>query len=245
MSSPTSRYFVTQLLNSLSTASLSADDAVAVESNPLHSVPDTVKKQLLSLQVLFPNEFVPALDLLDRKLVTRFRICDSSQVGATVTETQRGAPETAPVQMQDQVMTKGTHDSEHEHGTTYYVRSAQQRSSRFNTSYDTTTCYEVRLQAWNCSCPAFAFFAFPTIHAEPRALACHISNGSNAAMDQADSNGGWIFGGISLGEGMPPVCKHLLACVLVEKCHGLFGAYVEEMDVSVQAAAGWAAGWGD
>jgi hypothetical protein len=246
MSSPTSRYFVTQLLNSLPTAvSLSADDAAAVKSNPLHGVPDAVKKQLLSLQVLFPNELVPALDLLDRKLVTRFRIYDGSQVGATVTEPQRGASETAPVQTQDQVMAEAIHHSELQHDTIYYVRSAQQRSSRFNTSYDTTTCYEVRLQAWNCSCPAFAFSAFPAIHGEPPALECHVFNESNAAVEQADRNSGWIFGGISLGQGMPPVCKHLLACVLAEKCDGLFGEYVEEKDVNVQSAAGWAAGWGD
>ena len=55
----------------------------------------------------------------------------------------------------------------------------------------------------------------------------------------------WIFGGISLGDGMPPVCKHLLACVLAERCKGLFGGFVEERDVSVEEAAGWAAGWGD
>ena len=55
----------------------------------------------------------------------------------------------------------------------------------------------------------------------------------------------WIFGGLSLGDDMPPVCKHLLACVLAERCKGLFGGFVEERDVSVEEAAGWAAGWGD
>jgi hypothetical protein len=56
---------------------------------------------------------------------------------------------------------------------------------------------------------------------------------------------GWTFGGITLGFDMPPVCKHLLACVLAERVCGLFGQFVEEKDVSVEEAAGWAAGWGD
>lgn len=55
----------------------------------------------------------------------------------------------------------------------------------------------------------------------------------------------WIFGGVTLGEGMPPLCKHLLACVLAERCKGVFGECVEERRVSVETAAGWAAGWGD
>jgi hypothetical protein len=55
----------------------------------------------------------------------------------------------------------------------------------------------------------------------------------------------WAFGGVSLGEKMPPVCKHLLACVLAERCNGVFGECVEQKRVSVEAAAGWAAGWGD
>jgi hypothetical protein len=54
----------------------------------------------------------------------------------------------------------------------------------------------------------------------------------------------WVFGGVSLGAEMPPVCKHLLACVLAEKCKGVFGECVEERKVGVELAAGWAAGWG-
>ena len=66
---PASRDFVTQLFTSL--ASLPHSEA---EASPLSDAPERVKKRLLSLQVLFPNEFLPALDLLDRKLVSRLRI---------------------------------------------------------------------------------------------------------------------------------------------------------------------------
>ena len=118
--------------------------------------------------------------------------------------------------------------------TLYYIRSAQLRTSRFNTSYDTTTTYEVRLPVWNCSCPAFAFAAFPP------------SSTADTYHDEGEElDGLWNFGGVSRGEGMPPVCKHLLACVLVERCGGLFRRFLEERSVGVGEAAGWAAGWGD
>jgi len=122
----------------------------------------------------------------------------------------------------------------------YYVRSAQRRTSRYGTSIDATSSYEVRLRAWNCSCPAFAFAAFP-------ASVVGMEGEAEAALDEEqerDIGAGWKFGGVGLGGGTPPVCKHLLACVLGEWCE-LFKGFIEERDVSVEEAAGWAAGWGD
>ena len=40
------------------------------------------------------------------------------------------------------------------------------------------------------------------------------------------------------------VCKHVLACVLVEKCAGYFGEGVEVREVGREEYAGWCAGWG-
>jgi hypothetical protein len=60
---------------------------------------------------------------------------------------------------------------------------------------------------------------------------------------QGSSGAGWRFGGLTLGNHMS-VCKHLLACVLVEHC-SLFVGFVDEREVSVEELAGWAAGWGD
>ncbi|CAO2648381.1 Nn.00g076480.m01.CDS01 [Neocucurbitaria sp. VM-36] len=292
---PSSRCFVTQLLNSLPWSSQRTEE-ISARSNPLTAVPDAVKKQLLSLQVLFPNEFVPALDLLDRRLVTRFHIRKNGEACAVSVVPQPGhnhnealqnqhksGVKTFDEQMMDQNSSATTtlesarlardgpdsdqaedeamldapaqeshitskEPANNDHSTIYYVRSAQQRSSRYNTSYDTTTSYEVRLTAWNCSCPAFAFSAFPAIHPEPPVATSEFADMVDVTMEHTtrqDCDVGWIFGGVSLGDGMPPVCKHLLACVLVEKCSGIFGSYVEEKDVSVEEAAGWAAGWGD
>jgi hypothetical protein len=265
MSLPTSRQFVTRLLDSLPSSSSNTDAA----ANPLSAVPESAKNQLLSLQVLFPNEFLPALDLLDRGLVTRLRIHDGAEGAAHAEEEGRvgaeqdtnnsaahgddtmadiirpPANESIQETIDDQAMTDANLQGPEptpSKDCTYYVRSAQQRSSRYSTSYDTTTSYEVRLRAWNCSCPAFAFAAFPAVHPEP-AISTYSPN--DTAMEGLQDDGAWSFGGVSLGNAIPPVCKHLLACVLVEKCSGLFGSFVEEKMVSVEEAAGWAAGWGD
>lgn len=263
---PSPRAFVTQLLNSL--PSLQQHDASA-ESNPLNDAPEAVKKQLLSLQVLFPNEFLPALDLLDRKLVTRFLIgigepaSTTSDDATTNHSTSRNDNTTASapdVQMQsnEPLNTKPNHTMPQiplSSDTVHYVRSAQLRSSRFSTSYDSTTSYEVRLSAWNCTCPAFAFAAFaafPSIHSEPAVPTftpnpiSSVNNSAQAGEAEAERKSAeWLFGGVSLGQDMPPVCKHLLACVLAERCRDVFGECVEERRVSVETAAGWAAGWGD
>ena len=252
---PTSRDFVTRLVESIS--SLPEGD---VEPYPFNDAPESVKKQLLSLQVLFPNELLPALDLLDRRLVTCFRIGLEESDSTNSTNTMTTAPTAPDVQMQDnnepsnntidprngpppQLQSLDTTD------IVYYVRSAQQRSSRFSTSYDSTTSYEVRLRAWNCTCPAFAFAAFPSVHPEPLIPLYTPTedmefHGEHVEAEKKKARE-WTFGGVSLGEGMPPVCKHLLACVLAERCNRIFGECVEQRRVSVETAAGWAAGWGD
>ncbi|KAF2266108.1 hypothetical protein CC78DRAFT_615414 [Lojkania enalia] len=311
---PSMRTFVTHLLNSLPAAnSVSAINAsaAAAPTHPLNSVPDHAKKQLLTLHVLFPNELLPALDLLDRRLVTRFRICRNLRkteeeakdvmftnpfwgaqnaqhnVARTVSEAageldEPSAPNSSTdtvghmdpsdVEMADEGFEASSVDAEdgthlrrivdedediaqqeeilekedQDQDTIYYVRSAQQKSSRYSISYDSTSSYEVRLKAWNCSCPAFAFAAFPSVHPEPPVpeLVNYHPRGGDEDVGFGDQDDGWRFGGHSLEDGMPPVCKHLLACVLVERCE-IFRGFMEEKEVSVEEAAGWAAGWGD
>jgi len=237
------RCFVTQLLGSLPSA---AENSGTADGNPLGAVDDATKKKLLSLQVLYPNEYLPALDLLDRGLVTRFVVDD----GVDGIQRRGGGAAVHRMNERTELSTSANRDtpmldspinpspkpelSRNPHNTIFYVRSAQQqRSSRYSTSYDTTQSYEVRLLAWNCTCPAFAFAAYPSNYAD------HDAQHDEMRGDEDN------FGGVSLGSGMPPVCKHLLACVLVEKCKGLFGGYVTERVVGVEEAAGWAAGWGD
>ena len=298
---PDPRTLLTTLVNALPPP----QPTNATTSNPLATLPQTSKNLLLTLHVLFPHELLPALDLLDRHLVTRLQIHTrasrndvSAAPGTKATAGNSTAPApraTSPSEQHSNadaapsIARTASHDANaslnsHVSGLTrtagapaqdaeiagdtdaggvagegaalrrpelacgsapidagpyvYYVRSAQRRTSRYGTSIDATSSYEVRLRAWNCSCPAFTFAAFP---------ASVVGTEGEAVLDEEqerDTGAGWKFGGVGLGGGTPPVCKHLLACVLGEWCE-LFKGFIEERDVSVEEAAGWAAGWGD
>jgi hypothetical protein len=171
----------------------------------------------LTLYAQFEKELLPALDLLDRGLITRLQVRNPSH--------------------NDGSQNKPTPKS------IYLVRSAQQHHSRHGI-VDHTNHYEVRLEAWSCSCPAFTFSAFPAA----------VTNGSNDATPatrmrstltspEGKDQPPCIFGGVTRGEDTP-ACKHLLACVLVQNC-AMFAGFVEQQEVSVEELAGWAAGWGD
>ena len=60
--------------------------------------------------------------------------------------------------------------------------------------------------------------------------------------DRADEAKPW-FGGLMRGDDGMPVCKHLLACVLIER-YGALKESIEERTVGKEEAAGWGAGWG-
>ncbi|KAI9815731.1 MAG: hypothetical protein M1827_002127 [Pycnora praestabilis] len=154
--------------------------------------------------------------------------------------------------------------------TIYYVRSAQpaprstsssSTSRGYGSGYTTAitpTSYEVRLNAWNCSCPAFIFSAFNSSNSSSLGVESGGLEDSRQGEGDEDDDGGIEkgkvgFGGLTRGGGgggggegevMPAVCKHLLACVLVERCPALFGAFVQEQTVESAEAAGWGAGWG-
>lgn len=324
-------------------------------ANPLRGLQGNDRNVFLTLHVLFPNELLPALDLLDRRLVTRFIVGDGAQtargggdagcdegaaaetIGRPAADDDAGIggdrdddvvdparPASAPAEAT--AAASSSHDNaEHqqgdaEHTTTnppppplplYYVHSAQQQHrhqfhhhrhrSRYGHHHhhgghsallgdedDTVASsaaepigaavgnwYEVRLAAWNCSCPAFAFATFPANLAEPSPspgpspMEGAAAAGKEEAKEEQEKGGGvaagedeegvggdggegvWErfgFGGLRRGTGetghVPPVCKHLLACLLVERAPGLFAGSVEEKVVSVEEAAAWAAGWG-
>ncbi|KAF2491785.1 hypothetical protein BU16DRAFT_530216 [Lophium mytilinum] len=274
---PTPRALLKDLLASIPASSSAASTPLPIAAKPL----------LLTLHVLFPTEFLPALDLLDRGLVTRFRIREDD-VASTMPHghrnprktdggtgprapglelvTSRKAPGEGaaiiPLQDEDTEMLEAaappSHTVQQEEGIEgraaqehdcawpiYHVRSAQQpRTSRFSSSVDTTTSYEVRLSAWNCSCPAFAFAAFPSGAGSGQGVEGGGWGNGHGGVEAGEEDDGWKFGGLSVGVATPPVCKHLLACVLVERC-GLFKECVQEREVSIEEAVGWAAGWGD
>lgn len=234
------------------------------DANPLRNADQHTQKALLTLHVLFPNELLPALDLLDRNLVTRLILQQSetqqpeSPVGSRAPSTLQ--PEQAVTTLTHESNVGKLHDQERPPSPThrsranptphqrqpaevYLVRSAQApsraRSSHHHHHHQHIASYEVRLHAWSCSCPAFAFAAFPAAASE----ADDNRSAPSSAEDRGGGGHGWKFGGATLGGDMP-VCKHLLACVLVEYSD-LFAGLAEEREVSGEALAGYAAGWAD
>ena len=234
---PSTRALLTSLITTLATSTQNSQGQGS--SNPLSDASENTKSTLLTLHTLFPTDLLPALDLLDRGLVTRFVLASASDDdNNSSTEPATHASTNVPTEESR---------SKRKQTLSYYVRTAQQqksfsRSSRSHNSAATTgqltTGYEVHLTAWNCSCPAFAFAAFPAD------VPLEESNGNADTGDKgADGETGWRFGGLTRGDGVP-ACKHLLACVIAEHCGG-FEALVEEREVGVDDVAGWAAGWGD
>ncbi|CUS11535.1 unnamed protein product [Tuber aestivum] len=140
----------------------------------------------MSLHCLLPSAFLPALDLLDKSLVTRYTTDSGNSV--------------------------------------YYVKSTQSLSrGKFSTA---GPVYEVRTKAWSCSCSRFAFEAFGGLG---------VWGEDKQEVDGEGEGGedGWRWGG-KIGGGSPPVCKHLVACVLTERCSEMLGGYIIEKRVGLE-----------
>jgi hypothetical protein len=99
----------------------------------------------------------------------------------------------------------------------------------------------VRLAAWNCSCAAFAFSAFPASTSGP--FTPSYEDSAPGARDAVNTDLEWEFGGLSsdgkAGQGGGvPCCKHLMACVLAERWEAVIGSYVKQMRVGREEMAG-------
>jgi hypothetical protein len=175
------------------------------------------KSTLLTLHFLFPHEFLPALDILDRQLITRMIVSDS------LGNAQKNV--------------------------VHYVQSASATTSRptKTSRHHTATiiAYEVRLAAWNCSCPAFAYSAFGKGFRTALLLENHpIASHDQEDSDRADSMA-HLGGVLTRADTGVPICKHILAAFLGTAAPDMFGKGVCTRDVDEAEAAGWAGGWGD
>ena len=112
--------------------------------------------------------------------------------------------------------------------------------------------YIVRLEAWNCTCAAFAFASY----GQGNARSWTFNEEEQVTGRQGEQGGGaegdglkeveWSFGGLSL-DGLEresaagksvPMCKHLLACLLAERWSTALGRYVVEKRVGREEMAG-------
>jgi hypothetical protein len=175
------------------------------------------KSTLLTLHFLFPHEFLPALDILDRKLITRMIVNDS--------------------------LGNAQKNEVHYVQSASATTSRPTKTSRHHTA--TTIAYEVHLAAWNCSCPAFAYSAFgkgfrTALHLENHPIASNDQEGAEGADGKAR-----LGGALTRADTGVPICKHILAAFLGTAAPGMFWKGVCTREVDEAEAAGWAGGWGD
>ncbi|ROT40318.1 hypothetical protein SODALDRAFT_93561 [Sodiomyces alkalinus F11] len=244
---PTPRTILTSLINSIGTSSVSEEE-VSTDQHTSQSLPKLFRPShralLTTLHVLFPTLLLPALDLLDHSLVTRIIPQEpSSAVHTTPTDIKTANPTPS--------------SPEKPQAAFYLVRSAASVHPRRNAHRHphpaVTTPYLVRLDAWNCSCANFAFDAFPA-SASASASApvpdeilpptwSDVAGSGVRQPTEGGTDGEWSFGGMALDPpgGRPddvPCCKHLLACLLAERCGDVMGRYAVERRAGREEMAG-------
>lgn len=250
-------------LNSLHPIGQSANEAEAIDfahpsntrySGQLHhlSPEDTTKARsvFLTLHVLFPHHLLPALDLLDRGLVTRLM--------PKIERIQSGGDRAKLATDNTQVRAAASASPAWE---VYYIQSSSAVTSKPNPRRKkqsvSATFYEVRLDSWNCSCPAFSVDAFQGLMNSCDDMDDKVNmsqaSGQEEQLDQPfsttnESEGmGWRVGGtVTLpSSGSTPICKHILAATLARVAPKLFSTGITESRVSREQLAGWGGGWGE
>ncbi|RWA11663.1 hypothetical protein EKO27_g3456 [Xylaria grammica] len=230
-------------------------------TNPFKLIPPAYRPILTTLHVLYPSTLLPALDLLDRRLVTRVILKRDS--ASHPPRMQTGRDLTIISDQEAQAGGESSNIPEEQDGSGapplyHLVRSAQPQSHRRRHSTSAGgQVYIVRLESWNCTCAAFSFSAFPPLPSSTfsspgptvdgyQILPASTSREEDTKLRDAESGENaeqaWEFGGLSAdgrdGTGGVPCCKHLLACVLAEKWNGVLGGYMEERLVGREEAAG-------
>lgn len=237
---PSARQFADGLASQLAAALAANNDS---SHNPLTSSDPRTKQILLTLHALFPNELLPALDLLDRKLVLRLGVVSR---GANQELSTHASNEREDILRAESASRSETHEFSRGGAANqpmdspqrimnhiYYVRSTRQQQSfgsNWKEAEERAVYHEIRIRAWTCSCPTFTFAVLAYAGIMTRSVSKIVQDVTS-------------FGGLSRGDDLP-ICKHLLACFLAERCAALSG-FVEAKNVSEQEAAGWAAGWAD
>ncbi|KAI1438585.1 hypothetical protein GGR50DRAFT_685279 [Xylaria sp. CBS 124048] len=210
-------------------------------SNPLRLIPRAYRPILTTLHVLYPTSLLPALDLLDRRLVTRVVLKYEADQPLSPPKSDIISGQNITPGSKGKHVTGSTTRSEKGLFLYHLVSSAQQQSHRHHHQAASSTgqVYVVRLESWNCTCAAFAFSAFPPVSASD---GYEIHPGTRPQANVSKSEKTWEFGGLSRDgkddAGGVPCCKHLLACVLAEKWPAVLGSYMEERLVGREEGAG-------
>ncbi|KAH8677690.1 hypothetical protein BX600DRAFT_431022 [Xylariales sp. PMI_506] len=196
---PSSRAILTSLINAVAShlpapAPAPAPQQQAAARDLSSRLPPASRAQLTTLHVLYPSLLLPALDLLDRGLVTRVLVLADELVPA-LDEAEQAMVDAGA-------------------GAFHLVRSARPpqrrgRRSAAAAAADSTSSalgagggegdaghrtYVVRTQSWSCDCAAFAFAAFPAASADQgRGDQEQESRGYHIFAGQDEGTGGVVF----------------------------------------------------
>lgn len=217
---PSPRTILNALLSRIATIPLppAPPSSSSGPSNPLSLTPPSHRHLIITLHVLFPTLMLPALDLLDRRLVARVILDDGlSYRPRHHPDATHGGGKEAEFYLVSSSVAPAPPRRQGEDGI---AAQAVQAVGRF---------YIVRVGTWHCTCAGFAFA---------------MAGGRREEEGRDDDAGegmeeGVGFGGVSVdgpGEGTP-VCKHLLACLLAERWEGMRG-YVRERRVGREEMGG-------
>ena len=116
---------------------------------------ESITRLLTTLHFFFPHELIPALDLLDRGLVTRMVVKKMMVTSPSPTTT---SPPPPPSQSD---LDPNLNTEQNPAYEVFYVQSASFSTTiRHRPPHHHPPTHEVRLATWNCTCPAFAISAF-------------------------------------------------------------------------------------
>lgn len=194
------------------------------------------RQQLLTLHVIFPSLLLPALDLLDRGLVTRLIVANPTQATTSHTSHVPQDNEAEPVHGQltdrDLVGQEATNYSK-DQICMYSVQSAASTASRGRRRHipQASKSYAVHLDAWSCNCGGFALDAYSNYD---------VTSINEQLQGSSISPGGFGSLGMDARLGLQedfPCCKHLLACLLAEKWRGVPRGHVEDRYITKEELA--------
>ena len=204
---------------------------------PIHA--KRAQSLLVTLHFMYPHELLPALDLLDRKLIS----CHNSLYSTESQCPMSGIPSGERGVLGDITV-------ENTKIETFYIKSASAAIEETVLPFHHRQAhaqiefyYEVRLDSWNCTCPAFAYASTSSSLDSPD----HTKQvDDERPIDKEDVEGcsAISFGGSSTTSSDVPMCKHMLAVAMWKAAPSAFGDSVNMHYTNIATTAGWAAGWG-
>ncbi|EFR03362.1 hypothetical protein MGYG_06360 [Nannizzia gypsea CBS 118893] len=209
-----------ELPDGISTIPNAGDDEGDSPRNPLSQlsadVLAKVKPLLLTLHCLFPSELLLALDILDRSLITRYTVKprDRRPRGGTThclghegdgREIEVYCGKVPREQQQHHYMDEDDdYEGECFDSEIYFVLSSASKR-RLGAEEDTRhrqqeNEYQVCLDAWNCTCPAFTLATFRDLDSEDDEAGPQTKSDielpiSNEPVDTITKRKNWVFGG--------------------------------------------------